>query len=237
MPHPVRFIPAFAALLILGLMLVGSSDPHDNLCRVARMPVTLSQQCLALKNLPLFAGATGGALIALTLLLLLRWQRSRHRAISYESDAGRWVVLGWILALGGALALLAGMLLIGSNGWPFSQQSRHITIRTGQLPVFISTVQRRYFANYFGPDGGQSLCAGFGAVTIRNRSNTRSLALDLGLTITPRESGRHAPESQMRAGRSVQRKYRRARLQSLRRNRTFRQQIRQFAILPASRSR
>lgn len=197
MPHPARFIPALAGLLILGLMLAGGADLQANLCRLARSPAALAQHCLALNNLPLFAGAAAGTLIALTLLLLLRWQRSRRRAISYESDAGRWVVLGWILAIGGALALLAGMLLIGSNGWPFSHQSRHITIRTGQLPVFISTVQRRYFANYSGPDGIRSLCAGFGAVTIRNRSHTRSLTLDLGLTITPRAAGRDAPRAAM----------------------------------------
>jgi hypothetical protein len=197
MPHPARFFPALAGLLILSLMLAGDGLWHDNLCRVARVSPTFLQHCVALKNLPLFAGMAAGALIALTLLLLLRWQRGRHRAISYDSDAGRWVVLGWILAVGGAIALMAGMLLIGSNGWPFSQQSRHITIRTGQLPVFISTVQRRYFANYSGPDGMQSLCAGFGAVTIRNRSNARVLSLDLGLIITPRQPGRGAPVAAM----------------------------------------
>lgn len=197
MPHPARFVPALTGLLILSLMLLGQGGPHDNLCRIARFPDALAQQCAALKSLPLIAGATALALIALTLLLLLRWQRSRHRVISYESDAGRWIVLGWILAVGGAVALMAGMLLIGSNGWPFSEQSRHITIRTGQLPVLISTVQRRYFANYSGWDGSQSLCAGFGVVTIRNRSHTRSLALDLRLTITSREAGRDAPAAAM----------------------------------------
>lgn len=197
MPHPARFVPALAGFLIFGLMLAGSRSAHDNLCRVARFPAALAQQCAALKNLPLFAGAVALSLIALTLLLLFRWQRSRLRVISYESDAGRWIVLGWILAVGGAISLLAGMLLIGSGGWPFSEQSRHITIRTGQLPVFISTVQRRYFANYSGADGLQSLCAGFGAVTVRNRSQHRPLALDFGLTIVPRAAGQPAPVAAM----------------------------------------
>jgi hypothetical protein len=142
-------------------MLIGRGEPHANLCRIARNPAALAQHCLAFRELPYAASAAAIALIALTLLLLLRWQRSRPRAISYESDAGRWIVLGWILAIGGAISLLAGMLLIGSNGWPFSQQSRHITIRTGQLPITISTVQRRYFANYSGADGVQAVCAGF----------------------------------------------------------------------------
>jgi hypothetical protein len=197
MPHPARFFPALAGLMILGLMLPGGGSPHDNLCRVARFPAALAQSCAGQTNLPLIATAVAIALIALILLLLLRWQRSRHRVISYESDAGRWIVLGWILAVGGAISLLAGMLLIGSGGWPFSEQSRHITIRTGQLPVAISTVQRRYFANYSGWDGVQSLCAGFGTVTVRNRSRSRNVALDLGLTITPRGAGREAPKAAM----------------------------------------
>ncbi|MGD9923541.1 MAG: hypothetical protein AB7V13_19185 [Pseudorhodoplanes sp.] len=189
MPHPARLLPALAGFLILGLMLIGERAPADNVCRIARAPAWLEQQCLSVPHLPLAAGAAAIALIALTLLLLLRWQRSRRRAISYESDAGRWIVLGWILAIAGAISLLAGLLLIGSGGWPFSQQSRHITIRTGQLPVFISTVQRRYFASYAGADGLASLCAGFGAVTIHNRSRSRHVALDLGLLITPRKTG------------------------------------------------
>lgn len=197
MPHPARFLPASIGLLILGLMLIGGGAPADNLCRLARNPAWLLLQCLAVPELPLLAGAAALALIALTLLLLLRWQRSRPRAISYESDAGRWVVLGWILAVGGAISLLAGMLLIGSGGWPFSQQSRHIMTATGQLPILISTVQRRYFASYSGADGAQSLCAGFGEVTITNRSRTRNMALELGLAITPREADIEAPNAAM----------------------------------------
>lgn len=197
MPHPARFLPALAGVLILGLMLLGGGAPHDNLCRIARVPVSLAQLCAGLTRLPPIAGAIALALVALTLLLLLRWHRARHRAISYDSDAGRWIVLGWILAVGGAVSLLAGMLLIGSGGWPFSQQSRHIAVRTGQLPVFISTVQRRYFARYSGADGLQSLCAGFGAVTVRNRSDSRSLSLDFALTIIPREAGGTAPPAAM----------------------------------------
>lgn len=192
MPHPVRFLPALAGFLILGLILIGGEEPLQNVCRLARSPAVLVQHCLSLKQLPLYAALAAFSLIALTLLLLLHWQRARPRAISYESDAGRWVVLGWILVVGGAISLLAGMLLIGSGGWPFSQQSRHITIRSGQLPIVISTVQRRYFAAYSGADGVQSLCASFGAVTFRNRSRARSMALDLGLIITPRETGREA---------------------------------------------
>ena len=106
-------------------------------------------------------------------------------------------MLGRILAVGGAISLLAWMLLIGSGGWPFSQQSRHIMIATGQLPISISTVQRRYFAGYSGADGVQSLCAGFGDVTIMNRSRARSVALDLGLAITPRDAGPEAPKAAM----------------------------------------
>jgi hypothetical protein len=193
--HTARFIPASAGLVILGLMLFGPGAPAQNLCRITRYPAVLSQYCLSLKNLPLLAAGVAAALIALTLLLLLRWQRRRPRAISYDSDAGRWVVLGWILAIGGAVSLMAGLLLIGSNGWPFSQQSRHITIRTGQLPVFISTVQRRYIARYGGVDGSPSLCAGFGAVTIANRSRARAMSLDLGLVITPHQHGRAAPHT------------------------------------------
>lgn len=198
MPHPARFFPALIGFLVLALMASGPAGSAENLCRFARHPVWLSQHCLALKQLPLLAGTAAAVLIALTLILLFRWQRSQPRAITYESDAGRWIVLGWILAIGGAVSLLAGLLLIGSNGWPFSAQSRHITISTGQLPVFISTVQRRYFARYSGADGSQSLCAGFGDVTIRNRSRTRSISLDLALTVTPRDAtpgGHPAPQA------------------------------------------
>ena len=187
MPHPARFCPALIGFLILGLMLLGAGGPADNLCRIARHPDWLSQSCRAQAHLQLFASIAAIALIAITLVLLFRWQHRRPRAITYESDAGRWIVLGWVLAIGGAVSLLAGMLLIGSNGWPFSVQSRHVTLRTGQLPVFISTVQRRYFARYSGADGAQSLCAGFGDVTIRNRSRTRAMCLDLALVITPRD--------------------------------------------------
>ncbi len=150
MPHPARFFPALFGFLILGVMLVGPGTLADNLCRLARNPQSFQELCLSAPHLPLYAGAIAVALIALTLVLVLNWQRGRPRAISYESDAGRWIVLGWIMAIGGAVALLAGLALIGSGGWPFSQQSRHINTKTGQLPVVISTVQRRYFANYSG---------------------------------------------------------------------------------------
>ena len=185
MPHPARYFPALTGFLLVGLMLIGPAGLADNLCRIARQPPWLSQHCLAQSQLPLIASLAAIIMIALTLLLLLRWQRHRPRVMSYESDAGRWVMLGWVLAIGGAISLLAGMLLIGSNGWPFSTQSRHITIKTGQLPIVISTVQRRYFARYAGTDGLQSLCAGFGNVTIRNRSRTRNMSLDVALVITP----------------------------------------------------
>jgi len=188
MPHPARFLPSLVGFVILGLMLFGSGGLSENLCRVARHPLWLSQHCLSQNHLALSASLAAIGLIALTLLLLLRWQRHRPRALSYESDAGRWVMLGWVLAIGGALSLLAGMLLIGSNGWPFSTQSRHIAVRTGQLPIVVSTVQRRYFARYAGGDGLQSLCAGFGEVTIRNRSRHRNMSLDVALLIRPREA-------------------------------------------------
>jgi hypothetical protein len=128
------------------------------------------------------------------LLLIRNWQRSRPRAISYESDAGRWIVFGWILAIGGAVALLMGLALIGSGGWPLSRQSRHINLATGQLPLSISTVQRRYLANYSGTEP-LAVCAGFGEVTIRNRSSHRTLALDLGLVVTPRNPGSAPPRT------------------------------------------
>lgn len=195
MLHAARFVPALAGFLILVPMLVGPGDPTENICRIA--PTWLSQQCVALGGLALFISLAAAALIGLTLLSLLRWQRGRPRAITYESDAGRWIVLGWILVVGGAVSLLAGMLLIGSNGWPFSEQSRHVAIRTGQLPIFISTVQRRYFASYFGADGMHALCAGFGEVTIQNRSRSRKLTLDLGLVITPHHSSRATPQTAM----------------------------------------
>lgn len=190
MRHLARFLPALAGLLIVGVITFG--EVGESLCRVAPPSFPLAQSCAALKPLRFYAAVFAIGLIILSLLLLWRWQQSRSRVISYESDAGRWIVLGWILTVGGVISLLAGLLLIGSGGWPFSQQSRHITIRTGQLPLFISTVQRRYFANYFGADGAESLCASFGAVTIRNRSRSRSLVLDLGLSITPRDGGNTA---------------------------------------------
>ena len=189
MPHPARFVPALFGFLILGLMLIGSGSLADNLCRLARNPQSFKAACLSAPHLPLYAGAIAVALVALTLLLILNWQRARPRSISYESDAGRWIVLGWILAIGGSIALLAGLALIGSGGWPFSRQSRHINTKTGQMPVVISTVQRRYFVNYSGAEQ-QAVCAGFGEVTIRNRSATRSMALDLELVMTPRDTGR-----------------------------------------------
>jgi hypothetical protein len=197
MPHPARFLPALIGVLLLGLMLSGPAGPHDNLCRIARHPLWLSQHCLALNALAVICGITATALIALTLHLLLRWQRVRPRAISYDSDAGRWIVLGWVLVAGGALSLLAGMILIGSNGWPFSHQSRHIAVKTGTLPLFMSTVQPRYFAAYAGADGQRSRCASFGDVTIENRSRSRAMTLDLALLIVPREPGRAPPHTAM----------------------------------------
>jgi hypothetical protein len=191
MPHPARFLPALAGFFILGVMLLGQAGPHENLCRAARAAATLYSHCLAVPYLPLLACIAATALIAFTLLLLLRWQRTRPRVITYESDAGRWVVLGWVLLIGGAISMLAGLILIGSNGWPFSDQSRHVAVSSGPLPVFISTVQRRYFALYSGADGAQSLCAGFGDVTIRNRSRTRRMTLDMALVITPQAIGPH----------------------------------------------
>lgn len=195
MPHPARFLPALAGFLILGFLLAGPAAPAANFCRIALYPAWAAQYCAQIPDLPIKAGAIAIALIALTLVLLFRWQRRRPRAISYESDAGRWVVLGWILAIGGAMSLLIGMFLIGSGGWPFSQQSRHIRLQTGQLPVVISTVQRRYFANYIGANGLQSLCAGFGAVSFRNRSHHRPMALELELTIAPRAGHREGPKA------------------------------------------
>lgn len=194
MPHPARFVPALFGFLILGLTLIGPGTPIDNLCRLARSPQSFREFCLSAPHLPLYAGAIAVAQVALTLLLILNWQRGRQRSISYESDAGRWIVLGWILAIGGAVALLAGLVLIGSGGWPFSQQSRHINTKTGQLPVVISTVQRRYFVNYSGAEL-QAVCAGFGEVTIRNRSATRKMALDLDLVLTPRDPDRDSPRT------------------------------------------
>ncbi len=192
MPHPARFFPALFGFLILGVMLIGPGTWTDNLCRLARNPQSFREICLAASHLPLYAGAIAVALVALTLLSVLNWRRGRPRTISYESDAGRWIVIGLILAIGGAVALLAGLALIGSGGWPFSQQSRHIQTKTGQLPVFISTVQRRYFANYSGAEP-QAVCAGFGEVTIHNRSNTRKMALDLELIVIPRDPGCVSP--------------------------------------------
>ena len=144
-----RFGPALLGILILTLMLRGSAGLHDNLCQIARHPDWLSQHCFSLTALPLLAAIVAVALIALTLILLLRWQRARPQDMSYDSDSGRWIVLGWILVAGGVISFLAGMMLIGSNGWPFSHQSRHISVKTGQLPLSMSTVQRRYFADYF----------------------------------------------------------------------------------------
>ncbi len=194
MPHLARFLPALLGFLILALMLIGPGAPQPNLCRLARNPLKLTDLCLAVPHLPIYAGAAAIALVALTLLLIRNWQRGRPSAITYESDAGRWIVLGWILAIGGALALLAGLALIGSGGWPFSQQSRHVNARTGPLPLMVSTVQRRYLANYSGAGPG-AVCAGFGEVTIRNRSSHRKLALDLGLIVVPRDPARSAPRT------------------------------------------
>lgn len=197
MPPAARFGPALFGILILTLMLRGSAGLHDNLCRIARHPDWLFQHCFSLTALPLLAAIVAVALIALTLILLLRWQRARPQHMSYDSDSGRWIVLGWILVAGGVISFLAGMMLIGSNGWPFSHQSRHISVKTGQLPLSMSTVQRRYFANYSGADGSQSHCASFGEVTIENRSRSRSLALDLALLVTPRGSALDLPQTAM----------------------------------------
>lgn len=196
MPHPFRFLPALFGFLILGAMLIGPGSPTDNLCRIVRNPQRFREFCFSAPHLPLWAGVVAVALVALTLLLILNWQRGRPRSISYESDAGRWIVLGWILAIGGAVALLAGLALIGSGGWPFSRQSRHINTTTGQLPVVISTVQRRYLVNYSGAEQ-QAVCAGFGEVTIRNRSATRKMALDLDLVLTPHDPGGEPPRTRI----------------------------------------
>ncbi len=196
MPHSFRYAPALIGILILALILPGAGSPADNLCRFAREHLLPASDCSALASNTLIIKVAAIVLIALTLALLVQWQRAR-RAISYDSDAGRWVVLGWVLAIGGTLSLMAGMILIGANGWPFSHQSRHISIRTGQLPLFISTVQRRYFASYSGGDGLQSHCASFGEVTVRNRSRTRSLDLDLALVVIPREGARAVPQTAM----------------------------------------
>jgi hypothetical protein len=192
-----RLGPALVGILILVPMLFGPAEPADHLCRVARVPGFLLPHCQAWTARPLLTGILATALIALSLLLLWRWSRARPRMISYDSDAGRWIVLGWILVAAGLVSLLAGLILVGSNGWPFSHQSRHIGIRTGQLPVFMSTMQPRYVAGYSGADGLQSLCASFGAVTIENRSRWRSLTLDLALLVTPHERGRATPQTAM----------------------------------------
>ncbi len=197
MPLAARFGPALFGILIIALMLSGSAGIHDNLCRIARYPDRLSQHCLSLAILPLLAATISVALIALTPILLLRWQRARPQDISYDSNSGRWIVLGWILVAGGVISFLAGMMLIGSNGWPFSHQSRYISVKTGQLPLSMTTVQRRYFADYSGADGSQSHCASFGEVTIENRSRSRSLVLDLALLITPHASTRDVPQTAM----------------------------------------
>lgn len=192
MPHLLRFIPASIGTVLLAL-LAGVGSPA-NLCGMMSGPLIAPSRCVARAPGPLIIAVAALALIALTLLLLMQWQRAR-RAVSYDSDAGRWVVLGWVLAIGGTVSLMAGLILIGSNGWPFSRQSRHISVRTGQLPVSISTVQRRYFASYSGGDGLQSHCASFGEVTVRNRSRTRSLDLDLALHVTPRDRAGCVPET------------------------------------------
>jgi hypothetical protein len=196
MPHPSRFLPALIGFLILGLMLIGPGMPQDHLCRLLGQFQALNEACLSVAHLALYAGGLAVALIALTLLLILNWQHNRPRAISYESDAGRWIVVGWFLAIGGAIALLLGLALIGSGGWPLSRQSRHIYLATGQLPVLISTVQRRYLANYAGA-GPQAVCASFGDVTIRNRSSHRKVALDLDLVVTPRDPARALPATKI----------------------------------------
>lgn len=193
MPHPARFLPALLGLALIALIFAGSGGPADNLCRFA-VPQVLREDCQGLPHLAIVAGALAFLLVAFTLLLIWRWQQAHPRAISYESDAGRWVMLGWVLAIGGAVLLFLGLMLIGSGGWPLSRQSRHVAIQTGQLPLQISTVQRRYFASYPGAAGeALAVCASFGEVTMRNRSHVRSLALDLRLAATPRLGGEAAP--------------------------------------------
>jgi hypothetical protein len=199
MLHALRFAPALIGILSLALMLTGAGAPSDNLCRFAPDYLLSASDCSALLSnivITVIIMVAAIALVALTLLLLMQWQRAR-RAVSYDSDAGRWVMLGWVLAIGGTMSLMAGLILIGSNGWPFSHQSRHIGVSTGQWPVFISTVQRRYFASYSGGDGLQSHCASFGEVTMRNRSRTRSLDLDLALLVTRRDHAPAVPQTAM----------------------------------------
>ncbi len=198
MRHLLRFVPALIGAALLASLLAGA-NPIAALCRMLHASPWASSPCRMLTQSPFIQGpvvtaVAAIALIALTLALLMQWQRGR-RAESYDSDAGRWVVLGWVLAIGGTASLMAGLILIGSNGWPFSHQSRHISVRTGQLPLFISTVQRRYFANYSGGDGLQSHCASFGEVTVQNRSRSRSLDLDLALLVTPRDRARAVPQT------------------------------------------
>ena len=195
MPLLARILPSLFGLLLIGAMLPGKASSAANLCAIVRTPQAVAR-CLAIPYLAPSAWAAAIALLALTLLLLWRWQSARMPVITYESDAERWVMLGWMLAIGGAISLLAGLALIGSGGWPFSAHTRHIKIQTGQLPVTISTVQRRYLANYSGGRDDpttHALCAGFGEVTFANRSRFCRVALDLGLRLESRHAGASGP--------------------------------------------
>jgi hypothetical protein len=200
MRHLLRLVPALLGAALLASLIAGAHS-IAGLCRILPSLEPATSRCHAfaqhpfIQN-PIIIAVAAVALIALTLALLMQWQRGR-RTVSYDSDAGRWIVLGWVLAIGGTASLMAGLILIGSNGWPFSHQSRHISVRTGQLPLSISTVQRRYFANYSGGDGLQSHCASFGEVTMCNRSRYRSLDLDLALLVTPRDRARAVPQTAM----------------------------------------
>lgn len=194
MPMIARLFPALIGFFLLGAMLSGSGTPQANLCRLAPRP--LAELCVATGSLAVFVGGLALAAIAISLILLFSWQRSRPRAISYDSDAGRWIVIGWFLAITGVILLLAGLVLIGTGGWPFSEQSRHVRTSTGQLPIVISTVKRRYLVNYAGT-GAPAVCAGFGEVTIRNLSTHRNVTLELRLLATPRDSNAAPIETAM----------------------------------------
>ena len=188
-----RILPGLSGLLLIGLM--GSGGSAANLCALLRAPEAVAR-CLAIPYLTPSAWIAAITLLALTLLLLWHWQSARMPAITYEGDAERWIMLGWVLAIGGAISLLAGLALIGSGGWPFSAHTRHIKIQTGQLPITISTVQQRYLANYSGGHddrAAHALCAGFGEVTFANRSRWRRIALDLGLRLESRRADASGP--------------------------------------------
>ena len=191
-------LPGFLGAGLVGLILSGPGDPRATLCHLLRARQSAQEYCLAIPHLALWAWAVALGLVGLTILLVWQWRRARRAAITYRTDARRWIVLGWVLAIGGAISLLAGLALIGSGGWPFSQHSRNIRFETGKLPVAISPVQRRYFSNYSGFIGGRAVSsqsAGFGDVTIANRSRDRRLSLDLGLRLAGRIDGVALPDA------------------------------------------